>query len=247
MLFKRFETLGQTDANLSSGIGLSLVKEWVDMLHGTITVDSKLGYGSTFSISLPGEHEIFESDKNVEFILSDSESSMPMDSGITQNNEEAEGISVLVVEDNEELRHFMVNILRKDYHVIEAENGKTGLEKIKLKIPDLVISDIMMPCLDGIELLEEVKKDYNVSHIPFVLLSAKATLDDRIKGLEYGADDYITKPFSSGYLRARISSLLKQRSILREHFMKEVLPVAGKEPVAIQGDAWRTYLRRYRK
>ncbi|WP_368153970.1 response regulator transcription factor, partial [Bacteroides cellulosilyticus] len=152
-------------------------------------------------------------------------------------NEEAEGISVLVVEDNEELRHFMVNILRKDYHVIEAENGKTGLEKIKSKIPDLVISDIMMPCLDGIELLEEVKKDYNVSHIPFVLLSAKATLDDRIKGLEYGADDYITKPFSSGYLRARISSLLKQRSILREHFMKEVLPVAGKEPVAIQGDA----------
>ena len=87
MLFKRFETLGQTDANLSSGIGLSLVKEWVDMLHGTITVDSKLGYGSTFSISLPGGHEIFESDKNVEFILSDSESSMPMDSGITQNNE----------------------------------------------------------------------------------------------------------------------------------------------------------------
>lgn len=113
MLFKRFETLGQTDANLSSGIGLSLVKEWVDMLHGTITVDSKLGYGSTFSISLPGEHEIFESDKNVEFILSDSESSMPMDSGITQNNEEAEGISVLVVEDNEELRHFMVNILQE--------------------------------------------------------------------------------------------------------------------------------------
>lgn len=236
MLFKRFETLGQTDANLSSGIGLSLVKEWVDMLHGTITVDSKLGYGSTFSISLPGEHEIFESDKNVEFILNDSESSMPMDSGITQNNEEAEGISVLVVEDNEELRHFMVNILRKDYHVIEAENGKTGLEKIKSKIPDLVISDIMMPCLDGIELLEEVKKDYNVSHIPFVLLSAKATLDDRIKGLEYGADDYITKPFSSGYLRARISSLLKQRSILREHFMKEVLPVAGKEPVVNQDD-----------
>ena len=121
--------------------------------------------------------------------------------------------------------------------MIEAENGKTGLEKIKSKIPDLVISDIMMPCLDGIELLEEVKKDYNVSHIPFVLLSAKATLDDRIKGLEYGADDYITKPFSSGYLRARISSLLKQRSILREYFMKEVLPVAGKEPVAIQSDA----------
>ena len=145
MLFKRFETLGQTDANLSSGIGLSLVKEWVDMLHGTITVDSKLGYGSTFSISLPGEHEIFESDKNVEFILSDSESSMPMDSGITQNNEEAEGISVLVVEDNEELRHFMVNILRKDYHVIEAENGKTGLEKIKLKIPDLSLIHISEP------------------------------------------------------------------------------------------------------
>lgn len=237
MLFKRFETLGQTDTNLSSGIGLSLVKELVDMLHGSIAVDSKLGSGSTFSISLSGEYGVFESDANAEFILNDRDSSMPTNPDMMQNDEEAKGMSVLVVEDNEELRHFMVNILRKDYHVIEAENGKVGLEKIKSEIPDLVISDIMMPCLDGIELLEEVKKDHNVSHIPFILLSAKATLDDRIKGLDYGADDYITKPFSSGYLRARISSLLKQRSRLHEYFMKEVMPVVGREHEAVQSDA----------
>ena len=95
----------------------------------------------------------------------------------------------------------------------------------------------MMPEKDGIEMTRELRADMTTSHIPIILLTAKTTIESKLEGLEYGADDYITKPFSAGYLRARISSLLKQRSILREHFMKEVLPVAGKEPVAIQGDA----------
>ena len=125
------------------------------------------------------------------------------------------------MDDNEELRHFIVSILRKEYHIIEAENGKKGLEIIRLELPDLVLSDVMRPCMDGIELLEEVKKNHDTSHIPFVLLSAKSALDDRIRGLEYGADDYITKPFSSGYLRARISSLLRQREMLHDYFMKQ--------------------------
>ena len=158
--------------------------------------------------------EVFQSDKNVEFILNDSKTMPSIETQVEQKEEFIKDITVLVVDDNEELRHFIVSILRKEYHIIEAENGKKGLEIIRLELPDLVLSDVMMPCMDGIELLEEVKKNHDTSHIPFVLLSAKSALDDRIRGLEYGADDYITKPFSSGYLRARISSLLKQREML---------------------------------
>lgn len=222
MLFKRFETLGYTDPNFSSGIGLSLVKELVDMLHGSIMVDSKLGQGSVFSVSLSRSYEVFQSDKNVEFILNDSKTMPSIETQVEQKEEFIKDITVLVVDDNEELRYFIVSILRKEYHIIEAENGKKGLEIIRLELPDLVLSDVMMPCMDGIELLEEVKKNHDTSHIPFVLLSAKSALDDRIRGLEYGADDYITKPFSSGYLRARISSLLKQREMLHDYFMKQV-------------------------
>ena len=221
LLFKRFETLGPTDSNLSSGIGLSLVKELVEMLHGSIKVESKLGQGSVFSVSLIGRYDSFASDKNADFILNDNKAETPISSEINKDDEITKDTTILIVEDNEELRHFIVNILRKNYHVIEAENGQIGFEKIKAEIPDMIISDIMMPYMDGIELLKEIKANHNISHIPFILLSAKAELDDRIKGLEYGADDYITKPFSSGYLHARISSILKQRKTLRDFFMKQ--------------------------
>ena len=205
------------------------------MLHGSIMVDSKLGQGSVFSVSLARSYEVFRSDKNVEFILNDSKTMSSIATQVERKEEFIEDMTVLVVDDNEELRHFIVSILRKEYHMIEAENGKEGLEKIRSELPDLVLSDVMMPCMDGIELLEEVKKSHDTSHIPFVLLSAKSALDDRIRGLEYGADDYITKPFSSGYLRARISSLLKQRGVLHDYFMKQALGSSEQENLAVPG------------
>lgn len=217
-LFNRFETLGHKDSYLSSGIGLSLVKELVNLLHGSIRVDSTLGQGSLFEITIPGEYDTFKSDANVEFILNDGQQPAACPQEVCLEESIEKDITVLVVEDNEELRHFLMNILQKNYRVIEAENGKRGLELILSAMPDIVISDIMMPEMDGIELLEAVKKNPDVSHIPLVLLSAKASLDDRIHGLEYGADDYITKPFSSGYLKARIISLLKQRDVLRAYY-----------------------------
>lgn len=223
-LFKRFETLGQKDNNLSSGIGLSLVKELVHLLHGSIKVDSTLGKGSVFEVSLPINYDAFKSDENIEFIMNDSQQTTTSYK-IPENTSPTEGadknIDILIVEDNEELRHFLVNMLQKDYRILEAADGKSGLDLTVSAMPDLIISDIMMPVMDGIELLEAVKKNHNISHIPFILLSAKASLDDRIQGLEYGADDYITKPFSSSYLKARISSLLKQRDALRRHFTRK--------------------------
>ena len=223
-LFKRFETLGQKDNNLSSGIGLSLVKELVHLLHGSIKVDSTLGKGSVFEVSLPINYDAFKSDENIEFIMDDSQqttTSYKIPENISPTEGTDKNIDILIVEDNEELRHFLVNMLQKDYRILEAADGKSGLDLTVSAMPDLIISDIMMPVMDGIELLEAVKKNHDISHIPFILLSAKASLDDRIQGLEYGADDYITKPFSSSYLKARISSLLKQRDALRRHFTRK--------------------------
>lgn len=219
-LFVRFETLDEADPNMSTGIGLSLVKELLNLLHGSIKVDSKLGEGSTFSVRLPGNRDIFNVDANVEFILSDSEKSEPKKevSGNFTEEEEDKATRILIIEDNEELRHFICNILAKDYEVFESGNGCQGLDITLTEMPDIVISDIMMPEMNGIEYLKQVKENSNICHIPIILLSAKSSLDDQIQGLEYGADEYITKPFSSTYLKAKVDSLLKQRQMLYDYY-----------------------------
>ena len=222
-LFTRFETLDKTDPNMSTGIGLSLVKKMLDLLHGTIKVESKLGEGSIFYVRLPGSYEVFKKDPNVEFILNDSMNAelSVEDTDNFMENEDKE-IRILIIEDNEELRHFICNTLSKDYVILEAENGKVGWNITQSEMPDIVISDIMMPEMDGIEYLRKVKGYNDTCHIPIILLSAKASLSDQIQGLEYGADDYITKPFSSTYLKARVDSLLKQRQILYNYYVSKI-------------------------
>ena len=222
-LFTRFETLDEADPNLSTGIGLSLVKELLNLLHGTIKVDSKLGEGSTFSVRLPGSYETFSADSNVEFILNDSENSeLQRENEGKLIEDENKETRILIIEDNEELRHFICNVLSKDYVVFEAENGKQGLDKALAEMPDIVISDIMMPEMDGIEFLKRVKANSNICHIPVILLSAKSSLSDQIQGLEYGADEYITKPFSSTYLKAKVDSLFKQRQMLYDYYTSKI-------------------------
>lgn len=221
-LFTRFETLDEANPNVSTGIGLSLIKELLNLLHGTIKVDSKLGEGSTFFVRLPGNREEFSADANVEFILNDGRDSEP-EKEVTGNVvEEDKGTRILIIEDNEELRHFICNVLAKSYIVFEATNGLQGLDITLTEIPDIVISDIMMPEMDGIEYLKRVKENSNVCHIPIILLSAKSSLSDQIQGLEYGADEYITKPFSSMYLKARVDSLLKQRQMLYDYYTSKM-------------------------
>lgn len=127
---------------------------------------------------------------------------------------------MLVVEDNSELRSFLHNILSGTYRVIEATNGQEGLERALQYMPDFIISDIMMPVMDGLDMVKAIKENRDICHIPIVLLSAKSSLDDRISGLEQGIDDYITKPFSSTYLKTRIKSLLHQRKQLQELYLK---------------------------
>jgi len=138
------------------------------------------------------------------------------------NIESQEVVSVLVVEDNSELRTFLHDILSGIYNVIEATNGQEGLEKAIKHMPDFIISDIMMPVMDGLDMVKSIKGNREICHIPIILLSAKSSLDDRIYGLDQGIDDYITKPFSSAYLKARIKSLLHQRKQLQELYLKQL-------------------------
>ena len=241
-LFQRFETLAQQNMlQPSSGIGLSLVKEMVDMHHGTIKVTSEPEAGSRFIVTLPLQKEVFEQDSQVEFILNDSQSptTHPDSSLQTEKRAEAEDkedmenntapdtLTILVVEDNEELKAFLKNILSENYTVITASNGKEGLQHAVDNIPDLIISDVMMPVMDGLEMIRQIKENNNICHIPIIVLSAKASLDDRIAGLEQGIDDYITKPFSATYLKTRIASLLRQRKSLQEIYMAKL--TEGKE------------------
>lgn len=231
-LFTRFDTLDEADPNMSTGIGLSLVKELLNLLHGTVRVDSKLGGGSSFFIRLPGDRAVFNTDANVEFILADGENS-GLEVAVSDNlaeEEEDKETRILIIEDNEELRHFICSVLAREYVVFEAGNGRQGLEMTLSELPDIVISDIMMPEMDGIEYLKQVKGNSDICHIPIILLSAKSSLNDQIQGLEYGADEYITKPFSSAYLKARVNSLLKQRQMLYDYY---VLKVKGEKDIGL--------------
>lgn len=216
-IFNRFETLGAPQNSLSTGIGLSLVQELVQLLHGNIQVTSSPENGSTFIVSLPGASSAYRRDPHAEFILEDT--SIPVTEEENNSNIPSGEESILVVEDNAELRHFIKYILQDEYNVTTAQNGKDGLDKIVSTQPGLVISDVMMPIMDGIELLDTVKQNPDISHTPFILLSAKTSVEDRIKGLEYGADDYITKPFSSSYLKARVRSLLQRRREWKDFYL----------------------------
>ena len=268
-LFVRFENL--VDKNLfnqaSTGIGLSLVKELVEMHKATISVDSHLGEGSCFKVDFLKGKEHY--DKEAEFILEDAvaparmgqvvdiaNSSIQSETLVSDDSEKIEDVYweefakeenskelMLLVEDNQELREFLRSIFSPMYRVVEAADGKEGASKALKYLPDIIISDVMMPEKDGIEMTRELRADMTTSHIPIILLTAKTTIESKLEGLEYGADDYITKPFSATYLQARVENLLMQRkklqSFYRDSLMhinistgQEVAPVATDMPSA---------------
>lgn len=243
-LFVRFENL--MDKNLfnqnSSGIGLSLVKELVELHKAMIHVDSKLGEGSCFTVNFGKGKKHY--DESVEFILADTDTpyvvEKAVDVKVTVPNNEDEPIdlidevgkqknTMLLIEDNLELRFFLRSIFSSDYRVIEAADGVEGWNKALKFIPDIIISDVMMPEKDGIALTKELRDNIITSHIPIVLLTAKTAIESKLEGLEFGADDYITKPFSSTYLKARVENLLSQRRKLQEIYRANLLNVTASE------------------
>nr|WP_320059115.1 two-component regulator propeller domain-containing protein [uncultured Bacteroides sp.] len=235
-LFVRFEDhLNQKYfSRQSSGIGLSLVKELVDLHKGTIIVDSTPSKGSRFVVELLKGREHF--DDSTEFILDDIPVQTivgPLDEDIIQeeldiNPEKCKQV-MLLVEDNQELRNFLRHLFLDEYIIYAAANGFEGLSKALDILPDIIISDVMMPEMDGLEMVKALRKDVSTSHIPIVLLTAKTDIESRLQGLEIGADDYIMKPFSASYLKARIINLLQRRKDMQEFFTTNLIEEKQRE------------------
>lgn len=230
-LFVRFEDhLNQRYfSRQSTGIGLSLVKELIDLHKGSIMVNSKPGKGSCFIVNLLKGKDHFED--STEFLLEDipgviSVEEVEMDENYLESidaNTERDQQVMLVVEDNLELRTFLRQLFSNEYVIYTAGNGMEGLSKASTISPDVIISDVMMPEMDGVDMVIALRKDISTSHIPIILLTAKTDIDSRLHGLEIGADDYITKPFSASYLKARIANLLQRRKDMQELFTSRLL------------------------
>ncbi len=230
---------GSQSVHPHTGIGLALTKELVELHHGSIRVESEVGKGSSFIVDLP-ENKIAKNDR-ADYILTDSAKPIAEDvdslslvatdgdsSGTEQRPKPGEGTAqkretILVVEDNPEMRRFICLILREDYLLIEAEDGEEGLEKARNAQPDIILSDYMMPGMDGLEMAERLRGDESVSHIPIIILSARTDEDSIIKGLRTGVDAYIEKPFSAEVLRARIGNLITMRRNLQKAYMDKYI------------------------
>lgn len=225
-LFVRFETLidRHLTGKVSTGIGLSLVKELADLHHASIQVDSKEGEGSCFTVAFRKGKEHFG--EEVEFIVSDNvETNDSPTETEPETATETDRKVMLLVEDNLELRAFLRTIFKEQFQIIEASDGTEGIDKARKYMPDIIISDIMMPQTDGITLTKELRSDVATSHIPIVLLTAKTDMDSKLQSMELGVDSYITKPFSATYLQARVNNLLAHRQRLRRFYCEHLMDI----------------------
>lgn len=228
-IFKRFYQVdsSQTRAYEGSGLGLALAKELVDLLGGSISVESKGGHGSIFKVSLPAGTALKESYIIQEAFPRELTGFESYFAEYSRENspESAAGDDnfpvILLVEDNYDLRQYMKRELAGQFAILEAANGEEGLAFAQKRIPDLIVTDIMMPIMDGVTLIKNIKEDERTSHIPTILLTARDDRDSKITGFENGADQYVVKPFEINELIARVKSLLAQNERLRKKFSRE--------------------------
>lgn len=221
-IFDRFYRIGnnENDTAEGTGLGLSLVKELVDLMSGTIEVKSVLGKGTSFILSLPiinskPSVNVLKNTKKIEGLKSKvslSDSKNKLDTSL-----------ILIVEDNQDIIDYLISLLGTDYNIQSASDGEEGVEKALEFIPDVIISDIMMPKKDGLALCRELKANEKTNHIPIILLTAKAEFEDKIKGLETGADAYIMKPFKKEELMVRLRKLSELRKTLQKKFSQFAL------------------------
>ena len=212
-----------------TGIGLALVKELVELHHGQITVQSDEASGTTFIVKLPMGKEHLNADEiiaapaiidnNIPAIETIDDISVEKSESLVFKT--AGRQKILIVEDNPDVRRYVAGLVNPEYGILEAENGEQALQIARKKNPDLIISDVMMPATDGMEFCRLLKEDLEISHIPVILLTARAGTDNKLEGLEVGADDYIAKPFEAKELLLRIRNVLKQRERLRNRFKQE--------------------------
>ena len=235
---KIFERFYQIDnEHLGSGIGLALVQRLVDLHHGRIELESQEGMGSTFSIYLPTAESAYSPEEKVSDVEVINEpqthttNNQEMYTIDTVNEDEEENMmennshqkeTILIVEDNPDIRQYLSDELGYSFHIQKAENGEEALDIIKRQEIDLILTDVMMPIMDGLQLCRQIKQNLSTCHIPIIILSAKADLKEQLKGLQVGADDYIPKPFSITIIKAKIKNLFRTRYRAIEHYSKSL-------------------------
>lgn len=223
-VFTRFYNNRTGNASESNGIGLSLTKDLVELHHGNIEVESRVNVGTTFVISLPIDRESYsdvELGKSEDIIMYEKDMNRAPDKNL-QDPQHKDITTILLVEDNEELLGLIGNILSQYYQVVTAKNGVEALSAVSENNVDIIISDVMMPEMDGLELCRKLKGDLETSHIPIILLTAKSSTDDRIDCYNAGADGYISKPFDLKVLEARINNFIANKKNKQEEFKSDV-------------------------
>ena len=216
--YRKFKTIG-------TGIGLSLTKDLVELHKGIITVESEKDQGTEFVVLLPIARGCFEEEQiSEETPIPVLETGKPEDSSLkVVDKTSAQAYTILVVEDNEELLQLMKQLLQRTYRVVTARNGQDAVTIVENEEIDLIVTDVMMPVMDGIELCKYIKSKLEYSHIPLILLTVKNRVEDRAEAYEIGADAFITKPFHASVLRARIRNLLKARERMMSDFRKQIV------------------------
>ncbi len=231
-IFERFYQA--KDSVGGTGIGLAIVKAYIDLHHGEVGVESELGKGSRFFFTIPETQPGYDAnnDRPTEIIVEPklADDYSVKDIVAKQNTDvitctedyDNNRPLILIIDDNEGMRTYLTGILQAKYNVIEAQNGEEGLRMARKMVPQLVVSDVMMPVMNGLEFCSGIKEDVSTSHIPVILLTAKSLEEQRIEGYKNGADSYITKPFTPDTLIARIENLLTNRHQLRKIFSESL-------------------------
>ncbi|MFK7776070.1 MAG: two-component regulator propeller domain-containing protein [Saprospiraceae bacterium] len=246
-IFDRFYQVedSSTRKGEGTGIGLALTKELVGLMDGTISVESVKGEGTTFEIILPIERSAKLIEVNLVKENAKGWTAIPLAKNEEASilNDQSDQPLLLLIEDNTDVRTFLKISLEENYQIIEAVNGQLGIDLAIEKIPDIIISDVMMPEKDGFEVCQKLKTDDRTSHIPIILLTAKADIDSKIQGLEYGADAYLPKPFDRQELLVRIRKLIELRTKLQNRYQDLSNPIPQSNPLLEKEDAFVTQVR----
>ena len=223
-IFDKFETVAEDNLfKPSSGLGLAIVKRFAELHDATLDVKSIVGVGSEFKLIFKSGREHFFSKDGVSFITTSYPNKKNIQREIVDTDDDTGDITVLIVEDNTEIRNYICSILSPYYHVIEAYNGANGLEMCRQHWPDMVISDLLMPVMDGKEMIYQIRNDKDLYIMPVLLLTSKSDIECKIEMLDLVIDDYITKPFNATYLKSKVKSVLQQRKQLKSYLLQSLM------------------------
>jgi len=223
-IFERFYRVenAENGHQTGTGVGLHILSEYVKLHDGVIGVESQLGKGSTFTVMIPANQHIQEEIISQKSIVEEQSVDATLEDEVVAEDQRTKLPLMLVVDDNHDFRDFIAAMFVDKYRILKAEDGKIAYQMILEKMPDLIICDVMMPNMDGFELCKLVKEDIRISHIPIILLTAKAGDENKYKGLEAGAEDYISKPFNMEMLSLKVNRIIERQKKTRDQFKNKV-------------------------